>query len=56
MSRCHPIPVPVDGTEWGYPSQADFITAESWLGEAVKTDSAAHALALRYFAAFGGRG
>jgi hypothetical protein len=44
---------------WGYASVADFTLVESWLGEPVKDDgagdqgSAAQALALRYFAAFG---
>lgn len=45
--------VPQPGAVWAYASQADFAIAESWLGDAVKTDSAAHALALRYLAAFG---
>jgi Winged helix DNA-binding domain len=45
--------IPQAGTEWGYASQADFMVAESWLDAPVKTDTAAHALALRYLAAFG---
>jgi Winged helix DNA-binding domain len=45
--------IPQSGTEWGYPAQADFAVAESYLSAPVKTDAAAHALALRYFAAFG---
>ncbi len=47
------ILMPQTGTDWAYPAQADFAVAESWLGEPVETDTAAHALALRYFAAFG---
>jgi hypothetical protein len=47
------VQVPQAGAPWGYPAQADFAVAESWLDEPVKTDAAAHALELRYFAAFG---
>jgi hypothetical protein len=47
------VQIPVAGAEWAYPAQADFVVAESWLDEPMKTDTAAHALALRYFAAFG---
>jgi hypothetical protein len=46
------IQVPTDA-EWSYPGQACFTLVESWLGESIATDSRAHALALRYFAAFG---
>src|SRR6185295_8133598 len=46
------IQVPSD-TPWGYPGQADFTLAESWLGESIATDAKPNALALRYFAAFG---
>jgi hypothetical protein len=46
------IQVPVD-EEWSYPGQAGFTLVESWLGESIATDSKPHALALRYFAAFG---
>lgn len=47
------VQIPQDGTAWGYPAQADFAVAESWLDEPVKTDAAAHALVLRYLAALG---
>jgi hypothetical protein len=47
------VQIPAAGAIWAYPAQADFVVAESWLDEPVKTDAAAHALALRYFAAFG---
>jgi hypothetical protein len=47
------ILIPKAGSDWAYPAQADFVVADSWLGEPVKTDTAAHAFALRYLAAFG---
>jgi hypothetical protein len=47
------ILMPQTGCDWAYPAQADFMVAESWLGEPVQTDAAAHAFALRYLAAFG---
>ena len=47
------ILMPQAGTDWAWPAQANFVVAESWLGEPVQTDAAAHALALRYLAAFG---
>jgi hypothetical protein len=47
------LQIPTAGAEWAWPAQADFVVAESWLDEPLKTDAAAHALALRYFAAFG---
>ena len=46
------IQVP-DDSRWSWPASASFAVAESWLGEPVGTDASAHALALRYFAAFG---
>jgi hypothetical protein len=46
------IQVPTDA-EWSYPGQAGFTVVESWLGESIADDAKPHALALRYFAAFG---
>jgi hypothetical protein len=46
------IQVPTDA-EWSYPGQACFTLVESWLGEPIAPDAKPHALALRYFAAYG---
>jgi hypothetical protein len=46
------IQVPTNA-EWSYPGQAGFTLVESWLGEPIAIDATPHALALRYFAAFG---
>ncbi len=53
--RTHLPLVQTPGAEerWGYHGMADFILAESWLDEPISADAAPHALALRYFAAFG---
>jgi hypothetical protein len=47
------LQVPTE-TPWGFPAQADFITADAWLGKS-KKDAAAPAedLVLRYLAAYG---
>lgn len=47
------IQTPADGALWAYPGVADFAVAESWLGARLKEEDRPHALALRYFAAFG---
>ncbi len=47
------VQVPERGALWAYPSQADFVVAESWLDEPLKTIDTPHALALRYLASFG---
>jgi hypothetical protein len=47
------VQVPERGALWAYPSQADFVVAESWLDEPLKTIDTPHELALRYFASFG---
>jgi hypothetical protein len=47
------IQTPAAGSAWAYPAVADFAVAESWLGERLSDDHRPHALALRYFAAFG---
>jgi hypothetical protein len=38
---------------WGFPSQADFITADAWLGKPKKGSSDAEEIVLRYLAAYG---
>jgi hypothetical protein len=38
---------------WGYPPSSDFALAEEYCGKAPGKDAKPHALALRYFAAFG---
>jgi hypothetical protein len=47
------IQTPAAGSPWAYPAVADFAVAESWIGERLKDGERPHALALRYFAAFG---
>lgn len=47
------IQTPGDAAPWAYPGVADFAVAESWLGARLKEGDRPHALALRYFAAFG---
>jgi hypothetical protein len=51
------IQIPEAAAQWAYPSASNFAVADTWLDEPVKLDdaklSAPHALALRYFAAFG---
>ncbi len=48
------IQTPATGAPWAYPAVADFAVAESWLGESLAgDDNRPHALALRYFTAFG---
>jgi hypothetical protein len=48
------VQIPQAGAQWAYPAMADFVVAESWLDEAIAAEDAPpHALALRYFAAFG---
>jgi hypothetical protein len=46
------VQVPGEG-EWGYPSNACFAVAESWLGEPLSQNDSPHDLFLRYLAAFG---
>jgi hypothetical protein len=46
------VQVPAD-TAWGYPASADFILAETWLGEPVGTGTDPRDLVLRYLAAHG---
>ncbi|MFP2897371.1 winged helix DNA-binding domain-containing protein [Corallococcus sp. 4LFB] len=47
------VQVPEEGLEWGWPGNAGFTLAESWLGEELSTDDDASPLVLRYLAAFG---
>ncbi|WP_338261729.1 winged helix DNA-binding domain-containing protein [Corallococcus caeni] len=47
------VQVPEEGLEWGWPGNAGFTLAESWLGEKLSTDDDASPLVLRYLAAFG---
>ncbi|NOK35976.1 winged helix DNA-binding domain-containing protein [Corallococcus exercitus] len=47
------VQVPEEGLEWGWPGNAGFTLAESWLGEKLSTDEDASPLVLRYLAAFG---
>ena len=47
------IQTPGAAAQWAYPGVADFAVAESWLGARLKEGDRPHALALRYFAAFG---
>jgi hypothetical protein len=48
------VQVPHADAPWAWPALADFVVAESWLDEPIAMqDATAHALALRYFAAFG---
>lgn len=47
------VQVPTSGATWAYRAAADFTPAEEWLGESLSADANPHALALRYFAAFG---
>jgi len=47
------IQTPGAAAPWAYPGVADFAVAESWLGARLKEGDRPHALALRYFAAFG---
>ncbi|HYD51022.1 MAG TPA: winged helix DNA-binding domain-containing protein [Gemmatimonadaceae bacterium] len=43
-----------NGSPWGWPSSAEFVSAERWLGRAVATEGGdAAALVRRYLAAFG---
>ncbi|HEU4522850.1 MAG TPA: winged helix DNA-binding domain-containing protein [Thermoanaerobaculia bacterium] len=52
--RMHLPLVQVPGeAEWGYPANAAFAVAESWLGEPLSTSDHPHDLFLRYLAAFG---
>ena len=53
--RCSvPLAQVPDDSRWGFPAQADFILADSWLGRKVSVkDAPAHALVRRYLAAFG---
>ncbi|AKT40121.1 winged helix DNA-binding domain-containing protein [Chondromyces crocatus] len=46
------VQVPTD-TAWGYPGNASFAVASSWLGQPLGADPSPHALVLRYLAAFG---
>lgn len=41
------------GDVWAYPSQADFVSAETWLGKPVAACGALGPLVLRYLAAYG---
>ena len=47
------IQVPEEGLDWGWPGNAGFTLAESWLGKPLDTDEDASPLVLRYLAAFG---
>jgi hypothetical protein len=43
-----------DGSAWGFPAQAGFMTAEAWLGaRRVRASATAEDLVLRYLAAYG---
>ncbi|HYN09285.1 MAG TPA: winged helix DNA-binding domain-containing protein [Vicinamibacterales bacterium] len=47
------VQMPTDAP-WGFPASADFTLAETWLRQAIRTDTApAHELVKRYLAAFG---
>jgi hypothetical protein len=46
------VQVPADAP-WGYAAQADFVSAEGWLGAPVEPARDADALVLRYLAAYG---
>jgi hypothetical protein len=46
------VMVPTDAM-WGFPGNADFAAAETWLGAKIGDDEKPHALVLRYLAAFG---
>jgi hypothetical protein len=47
------VQTPASAAPWAYPAAADFTLAESWLGEPLSANARPHAMALRYFAAFG---
>lgn len=52
--RTHlPLVMMPDASAWGFPADASFALAESWLGEAPRSDVDAEPLVLRYLAAFG---
>jgi hypothetical protein len=48
-----PLVMVPDGTPWGFPANADFTVADSWLGETPAAGEKPHALIQRYLAAFG---
>jgi hypothetical protein len=47
------IQVPVAGSPWSFPGNAEFARADSWLGEAIDAPSDPAALVRSYLAAFG---
>lgn len=47
------VQVPTEDTTWGYPASADFILAETWLGEPLGAGTDPRDLVLRYLAAHG---
>ena len=52
--RTHlPLVMVPDASDWGFPADADFAVAESWLGKAPGLEEMADSLVLRYLAAFG---
>ncbi|MDR3633273.1 MAG: winged helix DNA-binding domain-containing protein [Isosphaeraceae bacterium] len=52
--RTHlPLVMVPDASAWGFPADADFAVAESWLGKAPGSEEKADSLVLRYLAAFG---
>ncbi|HEV3165637.1 MAG TPA: winged helix DNA-binding domain-containing protein [Isosphaeraceae bacterium] len=53
-ARMHlPLVLVPDNSEWGYPADADFADAESWLGRSPSVEERPETLCLRYLAAFG---
>jgi hypothetical protein len=47
------VQVPDEEAAWGWPANADFAVAESWMGKKLPRTAKPEALALSYFAAFG---
>ena len=47
------VQTPETGATWAYRAAADFALADAWLGEPLSDVAEPHAMALRYFAAFG---
>ncbi|MBV9497132.1 MAG: AlkZ family DNA glycosylase [Acidobacteria bacterium] len=47
------VQVPDEASTWGFPANADFAVAETWMKKKLARSPKAEALALRYLAAFG---
>lgn len=47
------VQVPSDEARWGFPAQADFVSAEAWLGKPMAPCRSVDAIVTRYLAAYG---